>query len=111
MAEPVSVPAVPEQAPAPVVQMQPAPVIEQEQPVMQPMIAQPVTPSSAPLPQMPNDSVKEAPQVAEAEEAAPVEEAKPAAGALPSPQILRDVKMLPPSRYSVRTHTSGTQAQ
>lgn len=72
----------------------------------------PLTPMVA-QPAQANAEVIAPPQVAEVE-AAPaeaMEEAKPAAGALPSPQILREVKMLPPSRYSARARATSTQAQ
>ncbi|MFO0388136.1 MAG: hypothetical protein ACK502_00230 [Alphaproteobacteria bacterium] len=124
VSEPVAEPVVteqvaPQQLPVPIVQMpEPTEVKaeakkEEVAPVIQPMIAAPVSEPVQPLAQMPDDTVKAVPQVAESEEAAPqpIEEAKPAAGALPSPQILRDVKMLPPSRYSARARSSDAQAQ
>ncbi len=93
-------------------QEMPAPVVQRPEPApLQPMVAQPVVTPAQPMVQMPDAMVKEAPQVAEAEEAEMLEEAKPAAGALPSPQILREVKMLPPSRYSARARSTSTQAQ
>lgn len=56
----------------------------------------PVTTGSAPLP---------ANTAADAADAAPAASAR---GGLPSPKILQEMKMLPPSRYTVRTRTGAS---
>lgn len=89
-----------------------APVVLMEEPTTAPAPAAIAEkpPQLAPLPQAQVETAPTAQAVAAAPVEAPKEESKPAA-ALPSPDILKQVRVLPPSRYQSRMqslqHTLG----